>query len=211
MDYLPFFDERHPAQSIATTLAALRRHVARYPGQHAALWCEFVQGEGGFYPGSRDFFAAPFAIARDQHIAVVADEVQTFGRTSRLFAFQHFGVEELIDIVTVGKMLQVCATLFTDAFRPAPGLLSQTFTASTSAILAADASSTTCSRRNSSATPAEICSPRTLRAALRGHRPAASDWISGPYGLGGMVALHAVGRLAKRKSRSSSARFRTTA
>jgi len=51
---------------------------------------------------------------------VVADEVQTFGRTTRLFAFQHFGLESLIDIVTVGKMLQVCATLFTRPCTPAP-------------------------------------------------------------------------------------------
>ena len=48
VDYLPFFDAEHPAESTERRMAVLRTHVARYPNQHAALWCEFVQGEGGF-------------------------------------------------------------------------------------------------------------------------------------------------------------------
>ncbi len=190
VDYLPFFDAPRPAESIARAVAALQALIARYPGQHAALWCEFVQGEGGFYPGSTEFFAALFNIAREHKIAIVADEVQTFGRTSRLFAFQHFAVEEFIDIVTIGKMLQVCATLFTDALRPAPGLLSQTFTASTSAILAADV------------ILRELLAPELFGDAgrnsqvhtrfvqrfeeIRARHPA---WITGPYGIGGMIAF----------------------
>ncbi|HEV8051773.1 MAG TPA: acetylornithine aminotransferase, partial [Parachlamydiaceae bacterium] len=35
---------------------------------------------------------------------------------------------------SIGKLSQVCATFFTDEYKPKPGLLSQTFTGSTSAI-----------------------------------------------------------------------------
>jgi acetylornithine aminotransferase len=190
VDYLPFFDPSDPAGSTNRTLAVLRAHTARYPRQHAALWCEFVQGEGGFHPGSREFFAALAGEAQAQQIAVVADEIQTFGRTSRLFAFQHFGLEALVDIVTVGKMLQVCATLFTDALRPGPGLLSQTFTASTSAILAARV------------IVRELLSEKLFGPAGRNmevHARFAARfdaiarthpaWVRGPYGLGGMIAF----------------------
>jgi acetylornithine aminotransferase len=189
VDYLPFLDEARPAESTARALAALRTHTARHPKQHAALWCEFVLGEGGFYPGSSEFFAALFEEAQDREIAIVADEVQTFGRTTRLFAYQHFGLERYIDIATVGKMLQACATLFTEALRPGPGLLSQTFTASTSAIVAANII-----LRDLAA--AEVFGPagrnmgvheRFARrfAAIGGAHP---HWLRGPYGLGAMVA-----------------------
>jgi 4-aminobutyrate aminotransferase-like enzyme len=36
-----------------------------------------------------------------------------------------------IDVLTVGKMTQACATLFTEEFNPKPGLLSGTFTGET--------------------------------------------------------------------------------
>ena len=44
-----------------------------------------------------------------------------------------------MDVVTIGKLTQVCATLFTDVYKPKSGLISQTFTASSAAIYAARA------------------------------------------------------------------------
>jgi 4-aminobutyrate aminotransferase-like enzyme len=73
---------------------------------------------------------------REHGVAVLIDEVQTFARTPELFAFQYFGLEELVDVVWIGKASQACATLYTADVKPQPGLLSQTFTASTSAIAA---------------------------------------------------------------------------
>ena len=189
VDYLPFFDPYRPAESIGQTLSALRAHTARHPNQHAALWCEFVLGEGGFHPGSAEFFTALCLEARERNIAVVADEVQTFGRTTRLFAFQHFGLESLIDIVTVGKMLQVCATLFTPAMHPGTGLLSQTFTASTSAILAAQVILR-------DLLTADLFGPHGRNMQVHAHftrrfdaiARAHPDWLRGPYGLGAMIA-----------------------
>ena len=61
-------------------------------------------------------------ILKDNQIAVFIDEIQTFGRTSELFAYQHFGLEEYVDIVSLGKLAQVCATLFTREFGSRAGL-----------------------------------------------------------------------------------------
>ena len=62
--------------------------------------------------------------------------MQSFARTSKLFAFQHFELQDFVDVVTIGKISQICATLFKSSFAPKQGLVSQTFTGSTSAILA---------------------------------------------------------------------------
>jgi acetylornithine aminotransferase len=134
VDYVPFFDPDDPAGSTERALAALDRYLDRDPGRHAAMVFELIQGEGGFRVGDRDFFLALMDRLREKGIAVLADEVQTFGRTTRPFAFQHFGLADRADLVTVGQMTQVCATLFTDAYKPKPGLLSQTFTGSTASI-----------------------------------------------------------------------------
>lgn len=137
VDYVPYYDPKDPQQSIRNALAALNAYIDRYPGQHAAMLFELVQGEAGFYPGSKEFFTTLMSRCRQQSIAVIADEVQSFARTENLFAYQYFEVEHLVDIATVGKALQVCATLFCKTYEPKPGLLSQTFTGSTSSLRAA--------------------------------------------------------------------------
>lgn len=136
VDYIPFFDHNDPKGSTEAALTTLAKTLARYPKEHAVMCMEFVQGEGGFYTGTEAFFKAIIKILKENQIAVFADEVQTFGRIQELFAFQYFNLQSDVDIVSVGKMSQVCATLFTDEYQPKPGLLSQTFTGSTSAIKA---------------------------------------------------------------------------
>lgn len=136
VDYVPFYDPEHPEESTNAAVSVLKKHLARYPKKHAAMIFELIQGEGGAYPGSHDFFTPLMRLLKEHGVAVFVDEVQTFGRTERLFAFQHFGLEEFVDIVSVGKLSQVCATLFTDDYKPQPGLLSQTFTGSTAVIRA---------------------------------------------------------------------------
>lgn len=136
VDYLPFYDYRDPEGSLKRTLAAMDRQAARYPGQHAILWMELIAGEGGYYPGSAEYYRALVTRAKELGIAVICDEVQSFARTNRAFAFQHFGLDPWVDIVTVGKITQVCATLFTSECKPKPGLVSQTFTGNSGSILA---------------------------------------------------------------------------
>jgi acetylornithine/N-succinyldiaminopimelate aminotransferase len=139
VDFIPFFDPLRPEESIQSSVAVLKQHLARHPKEYAVFLCELVQGEGGFYPGSKEFFTAIMAILKENHISIIADEIQTFARTPALFAYQYFEVADFVDIVTIGKLSQVCATIFRTDHRPRPGLLSQTFTSSTAAIHAAKA------------------------------------------------------------------------
>lgn len=133
VDYLPFYDHALGPASTTETLAGLKEVLHRYPKQHSCLVVEPVQGEGGFRTAPREFFIALMETARAAGVPVWVDEIQTFGRTDELFAFEWLGIGSLIDVCTVGKMSQVCACLYTEAMAPKPGLLSGTFTASTSA------------------------------------------------------------------------------
>ncbi|HEY4832105.1 MAG TPA: aminotransferase class III-fold pyridoxal phosphate-dependent enzyme [Waddliaceae bacterium] len=134
VDYIPFFNPHEPEKSTKHAVEILKNYLYRYPKQYAAMIFEMVQGEGGFYPGNKEFFRTLMQILKDSSIAIIVDEVQTFGRTSKLFAFHHFEIEDLVDIVTIGKLSQVCATLWKAEYNPRPGMLSQTFTSSSTAI-----------------------------------------------------------------------------
>jgi acetylornithine/N-succinyldiaminopimelate aminotransferase len=136
VDYLPMF---HPSDPQGTTQAAwamLRKLVERHPGEYACLWLELVAGEGGYYPGTTEYFQGLCRICREHNITVIFDEVQTFTRLSQPFAFQHFGLDEYADIVSIGKITQVCATLYATALKPKAPILSQTFTAASSSVMA---------------------------------------------------------------------------
>jgi 4-aminobutyrate aminotransferase / (S)-3-amino-2-methylpropionate transaminase / 5-aminovalerate transaminase len=87
-------------------LARLERifetHVA--PTHVAAIVFEPQQGEGGFVPAPPAYVEGLRAICDRHGIVLVADEVQTgFGRTGRMFAMEHFGVEP--DLVVVAKSI----------------------------------------------------------------------------------------------------------
>lgn len=134
VDYIPFFDVLRPEESTEEAIQALKKILQRYPKQHAVMCVELVQGEGGFYPGSSDFFKAVLGILKENGITILIDEVQTFGRLEELFGFHYFDLQEFADIVTIGKVAQTGATLFKKEYLPKQGLLSQTFISSTAAI-----------------------------------------------------------------------------
>lgn len=136
VDYVPFFNPECPEESTAKTIEVLKTHIARHPKQHAVMVFELIQGEGGFYTATQHFFTSIMTLLKEHDIAVFADEVQSFGRTPELFAYQYYHLERFLDVASIGKMSQICATLFTHEYQPKPGLLSQTFTGSTSAIKA---------------------------------------------------------------------------
>lgn len=190
VDYIPFFKHGDPEKSTEIAVNHLKYHIDRHPGKHAALWMELVQGEGGYYPGDTKFFKALIQVAKENGIAVIADEVQSFCRTTRPFAFQHFELDQDVDLVTIGKISQVCATLFTDAYKPKPGLISQTFTGSTWAIYAAHAIVNGLIESGN-------FGPQGRNVELHNHFVAGlkkiaakhPGSISGPHGIGGMVAL----------------------
>lgn len=135
--YLPFFNADDKSTSIDSALKHLSLHLERYQDKVAGVMFEMVQGEGGYWPGDADFFRELMAECKAKGVAVHVDEIQSFGRTSQPFAFQHYGLDAFVDVVSVGKMTQVCATLFTSEYAPRPGLISQTFTGSSAQIFAA--------------------------------------------------------------------------
>lgn len=74
------------------------------PDKIACVIAEPVQGEGGFVVPPPEYHSRLKAICEEQGIVFIADEVQTgFGRTGRLFAMEHFGVEA--DIMATAKSL----------------------------------------------------------------------------------------------------------
>src|SRR5262249_9145334 len=70
----------------------------------AALVVEPVQGEGGFVVAPPEFMRGLRAICDEHGIVLIVDEVQTgFGRTGRLWAIEHYGVEP--DLMAVAKSI----------------------------------------------------------------------------------------------------------
>ena len=134
VDYLPALQHGQPERSQRWAVNELHRLLARHPGRYAAFWAEPIAGEGGYYPGSHEFYAALCKPIREAGIPIIFDEVQSFSRTSRPFAFQHYKLDEFADIVTLGKITQVCATLYRESFRPTGPILSQTFTGASSSM-----------------------------------------------------------------------------
>ena len=208
VDYVPFFDPADPEGSTQRAVTVLKGHLARHPGRHAVMCLEMVQGEGGCNPGSPAFFAALVAVLREAGVAIFVDEVQTFGRLERLFAFEQFGLAEQIDLVTIGKLSQVCATFFRDSFTPRPGLLSQTFTAATSAIFAGRVVLEQLQRGNLYGPTGRIA---TIHHRFVSHFEAIAHrhpgLISSPYGTGGMIAFQAFDGDAARTRRLLAALF----
>lgn len=137
VDYIPFYSETEAdivgghTKFIDRAVAQLEHAIERYPGQHACFIFELVQGEGGFNVANRDYFKALMDVCRDEHIAIWDDEIQAFGRSEQMFAYEMYDLGEYVDVFCVGKMTHACATLFTEEYNPKAGLLSGTFTGAT--------------------------------------------------------------------------------
>ncbi|HKM75681.1 MAG TPA: aminotransferase class III-fold pyridoxal phosphate-dependent enzyme, partial [Candidatus Bathyarchaeia archaeon] len=68
----------------------------------AAVLVEPIQGEGGIRPSPTDWLPLLKDLTRDTGALLVADEIQSgFGRTGKMFACEHYGVEP--DILCIGK------------------------------------------------------------------------------------------------------------
>ena len=97
-------DYRGPTPKEA--LAALERAlVTQVPAEVvAAVVIEPVQGEGGFVVASQEYLEGVRRLCDEHGIVMVVDEVQTgFGRTGKLFAIEHYGIEP--DVMTVAKSI----------------------------------------------------------------------------------------------------------
>lgn len=194
VDLIPFFDPLNPEESTQNAVTTLKGFLEKHPGQHAGMAFELIQGEAGFIPGTHDFFVSLMEILKERDIPILVDEVQTFGRTTEVFAYQHFGLSEYIDVVTIGKLSQVCATLYKSRFKPRPGLLSQTFTASSSAIRSASVIIKGLLKGKFFGETGKIAK---LHKYVSKHLQNLADThpglIEGPFGIGGMVAFTVFG------------------
>lgn len=132
---IPWYDSKNPRSS-EEILRKFKEIVAANPKQVATFVFEPMLGEGGYRTAPRDFFIPILEFCKEQHIAVWADEVQTFMRTGELFAFETLGLGQYIDLCTVAKTLQTGATLFTEEYNPKPGLIAGTFSGASASLAA---------------------------------------------------------------------------
>jgi acetylornithine/N-succinyldiaminopimelate aminotransferase len=69
-----------------------------------AIMLELVQGEGGVLPVDPAFIQQVAELCKQEDLLLILDEIQTgMGRTGKLFAYEHYGIEP--DIFTLAKGL----------------------------------------------------------------------------------------------------------
>jgi 4-aminobutyrate aminotransferase/(S)-3-amino-2-methylpropionate transaminase len=94
------------------------------PKDTAAIVLEPILGEGGFYAAPASFLKAIREICDEHGMLMIVDEVQSgFGRTGKMFAIEHSGVEP--DIITMAKSMAdgmpISAVVGTDKHMDASG------------------------------------------------------------------------------------------
>jgi predicted acetylornithine/succinylornithine family transaminase len=100
---------RAPFRPLAPGIAIVERDIediamALDPETAAALIVEPVQGEGGVRVLDAGFVRELRALTRERQVALIFDEIQCgLGRTGKLFAYEHLGVEP--DLLTLAKPL----------------------------------------------------------------------------------------------------------
>lgn len=91
-------DVRHVPYNHLAALEAAVDHTT------AAVVLEVVQGEGGVRPAQHAFLQGAQRLCRERGALLIIDEVQTgCGRTGRLWAIEHYGLEP--DILLLGKAI----------------------------------------------------------------------------------------------------------
>lgn len=136
VDYFEVTEDGDINSRISSTLENLDNVYKSGGEQYCCITLELVQGEGGFNTYPKEIYEAIFNWAKKKSLFIWIDEIQSFGRTGQLFAFQTLGLEAYPDIVTVGKALQVCGTLYSEELNPEPGLIAGTFQGSLTSIKA---------------------------------------------------------------------------
>ena len=105
------------------------------PARVAAIIIEPVLGEGGFYAAPAELLRRLRGLCDTHGIVLIVDEIQSgFGRTGRMFAIEHSGIEP--DLITIAKSVAGGVPLSAVTARPtswthrAPGGLGGTFAGS---------------------------------------------------------------------------------
>jgi acetylornithine/LysW-gamma-L-lysine aminotransferase len=103
---------------------------AAVTSQTAAVILEVVQGEGGVRPGDPAFLKRAQDLCNERGALLIIDEVQTgFGRTGKLFAHQHFGLEP--DLLCLAKSIAGGLPMGAALIHPKLGALPQAVHGST--------------------------------------------------------------------------------
>ncbi|MGQ0569506.1 MAG: aminotransferase family protein, partial [Armatimonadota bacterium] len=109
---LPSYPYRYPGSMADALEEALKREG---PDTVAAFIAEPVIGAGGVIPPTSDYFPRIREICDRRQVLFIADEIITgFGRTGRMFALGHWGVQP--DLVTFAKGV-------TSAYLPLGGVM----------------------------------------------------------------------------------------
>ena len=83
-------------------IAAMKKTLDR--DKTCAVMLELIQGESGIHPVTHDYVKAVAELCKEHDALLIIDEIQTgLGRTGKLFAYEHYGIEP--DIFTVAKAL----------------------------------------------------------------------------------------------------------
>ncbi|AEA33221.1 aspartate aminotransferase family protein [Hippea maritima] len=78
--------------------------VNKVDSRVAAVFIELIQGEGGINVADRGYVERLFNYCKENNILFVVDEIQTgIGRTGKIFAYEHYGIEP--DVITLAKGL----------------------------------------------------------------------------------------------------------
>jgi 4-aminobutyrate aminotransferase/(S)-3-amino-2-methylpropionate transaminase len=131
---VPFANPYRQSDAAKAALAALEETFrTKVPADRvAAILFEPVQGEGGFIVPPQEFVDGLRAIADKYGIVLIADEVQCgFGRTGKMFACEHFGLEPdiLLSAKSIASGMPLAAITGKAEImdQPGPGAIGGTF------------------------------------------------------------------------------------
>ncbi len=103
--HVPYADCRGGTHPAVNPIEMIEKYVFRKevaPDEVAAVFVEPIQGEGGYLVPPPEFHRDLRALCDRHGILFVADEIQSgMGRTGKMFAIEHWGVEP--DIICLAK------------------------------------------------------------------------------------------------------------
>ncbi len=139
VDHVPHYNNHNPKNAIKETIDALDKLIETNGNVYCGLTIELIQGEAGFIFGTKEYYKAICEWSKKHGIYIWIDEVQSFARTTEILAYQMFELDDYVDVVTIGKVLQGAGTFYTEELNPKAGLIAGTFNGSIASLNAAKA------------------------------------------------------------------------